>query len=654
MYNMESQFYNMVGMPPLTKPYDKSGFPEYTGQPLVSGGVDWKEWNIGYLVNPLAASLVKDNRRNFKNLSTIFGEISFSRDFVFRSEFHAEFRNWERNYFLPSIYPTVSITTSRTQGLNNITTRLFWNSQNYLTYNHKFGKHAVNAVLGYSAEKSTNRETYILKYDYPTDQVPTLNQAITILNVQSDTRTNRFSESMIGSFARAMYNYGEKYYLTASVRRDGSSKFGTNKKWGIFPSFSAAWRISDESFFSSSQLKNYIDDVKIRAGYGVIGNSGIGNYNALSTLSATSSNLGSGSAVSAGYVDGRVANSNLGWESTTDRGIGADFTLLKNRISFSIDYFHKLTENMLFSMPLPIITGFSSYMSNIGSMRNRGFEYLLTTRNFVGDFNWSTSINLSYYKNKVLNTGKDKRPLISNNSYTVENKPLAGLWGTYFLGPYQDWEDVKTNPIVNASNPKWMYRSIPGTSKLYDVNGDGIIDGNDNTIIGSPNPDFIWGMTNTFGYKGFDLSIQVNGVKGGEHMMTQMEGLMARNAGNLNTVYDYYNNYWRPDRIDAKYAAPNRKSWDGTSNRGTLVFEGTYANFQNITIGYSFPKTILLRMKMNQIRIYTSIQNALLITKYPGYNPEVNSSGNSALSQGVDAGAYPLTRTISFGINVSL
>lgn len=159
---------------------------------------------------------------------------------------------------------------------------------------------------------------------------------------------------------------------------------------------------------------------------------------------------------------------------------------------------------MLFSMPLPTITGFSSYLVNIGSMRNRGFEYLVQTRNFVGEFNWTTSFNLSYYRNRVLNTGKDKRPLISNNAYTIEGKPLAGIYGTSFLGPYIDWEDVKTNPIVNPGNPKWMYRSAPGTAKLYDVNGDGIIDGNDNTIIGNPNPDFIWGMTNTFGYRGFD------------------------------------------------------------------------------------------------------------------------------------------------------
>lgn len=650
MHNMEGAFFDIVSIPPIYRPYNDNGDPEFLG--YIPG--DYREWNLPAYSNPLANGMVLDQRRSIKNISTIFGEVSILKDLVFRSEFHTEYRNWERNNFIPGSFPDAWSVT-RSNGLNNITSRLYWNSQNFLTYNKSFGKHVVNGVLGYSAELSTDRSTLIKKYDYPTDQVPTLNQAITILNAQNDARTNRSSEAMIGSFARAMYNYGGKYYLTASVRRDGSSKFGSNKKWGVFPSLSAAWRISEEAFFSP--ILPYIGDLKVRGGWGIIGNSGIGNYNASSTLTATSYVLGSGSAVSAGYVDGRIANSNLGWESTTDFGLGVDAELLKNRISLSVDYYHRRTENMLFDMPLPTITGFGSYMVNIGSMQNRGLEYQIQTRNLVGDFTWSTSFNLSYYRNRVLNTGKDKRPLIRNsNSYTIENKPLAGIWGMNFLGPYKDWEDVKTNPIVNPTSPIWRDRSSPGTNKMQDVNGDGVINGLDNTILGSPNPDFIWGMTNTFGYKGFDLSVQINGVQGGDRLMTQMEGVMSKALGYGNVVYEYYNNYWRPDRTDAKYAAPTRKSWDGTSDRGTLVFKGTYVNIQNIALGYTLSKHLLQKIGpgVGQLRFYGSVQNAFLITKYPGFNPEVNASGSSALSQGVDAGSYPMTRVIAFGINMSL
>ena len=651
--SMESYFSGLITSLPIVAPYDENGDPAWVGNFAgVPGPWQWREWNMGGGVNPLVNYLIKDERQTAKSLSTIFGEINITKDLVFRSEFHTEFKFWERNYFLPTSYPTGSSYTSRPQGLNNISTRLYWNSQNFLTYNHIFGKHSVNAILGYSAEETSYRSSYISKYDYATDQVETLNQAITILSAQNDARTNKSSESMIGSFARAMYNYAGKYYLTASVRRDGSSKFGANKRWGVFPSFSAAWRISDERFFEP--LKQYINDLKIRGGWGIIGNSGIGNYNALSTLTATSYIEGTGSTLSPGYVDGRVANAGLGWESTTDYGFGTDVELLKSRISFSVDYFYKLTEDMLFSMPLPTITGFSSYMVNIGSMRNRGFEYLVKTRNITGKFNWTTDFNLSYYRNRVLNTGKDKRPLINNNAYTIEGKPLAGIWGTHFLGAYDDWEDVKTNPIVNANNPKWMYRSAPGTQKLEDINGDGIIDGSDYTILGNPNPDFIWGMTNTFEYKGFDLSVQINGVQGGDHIMTAMESVMARASGSANIAYAYYDNYWRPDRTDALYAAPTRKSWDGTSSRGTLLYKGTYVNFQNVAFGYTLPRSLMQKVNLSQVRIYTSIQNALFLTKYPGYNPEVNYAGNSALSQGMDNGSYPLTRIVSFGINVSL
>jgi TonB-linked SusC/RagA family outer membrane protein len=649
MYNMEGAFYDIVTIPPIYRAYDDNGDPEFLG--YIPG--DYREWNLPAYSNPLANDLVKDKRRTIRTLSTLFGEINITKGLTFRSEFHTEYRNEERNYFVPSSLPDAWSTT-RSMGLSDIWSRLYWNSQTFLTYNRTLGKHSVNAILGYSAEESSSRDALIRKYDYPTDHVPTLNQAITLLNVQSDASTYKSSETMIGSFARLMYNFDGKYYFTGSVRRDGSSKFGEDKKWGIFPSFSAAWRVSDESFFSP--IKQYINDFKIRGGWGIIGNSGIGNYNSLSTLNATSYVLGTGSTLSPGYVDGRVANSALGWESSKDFDLGVDVELLKSRISFSIDYFYKLTEDMLFSMPLPTITGFSSYMVNIGSMRNRGFEYMLQTHNIVGNFNWTTNFNLSYYKNRVLNTGKDKRPLISNNSYTIEGRPLAGLWGMDFLGPYKDWEDVKTNPIVNSTNPLWRDRSAPGTNKMNDVNGDGVINGLDNTILGSPNPDFIWGITNNLTYKGFDLSIQVNGVQGGDRLMTQMESVMSKGLGYGNVVYEYFDNYWRPDRTDAKYAAPTRKSWDGTSDRGTLVFKGTYVNIQNIAIGYTLPKSIIQRSGwgLKNLRFYAAVRNALMITDYPGFNPEVNDSGNSSLSQGVDAGAYPMTRTVSFGINMSL
>ena len=640
-------FYNAVTMPPIWNPTNADGDPIFYGNTLLD---PW-DWNFAFFVNPLHLFQKQDKRKNFKNLATVYGEIDIIKGLKFRSEFHTEYRFRERNFFNPSSVPTTSATFSRSQGIYEGNNRMYWNSQNFLTYQREFGQHAISAVAGYSVEETRFRSSYMTKYDYPTDIFPTLNQGLSVLNAQNDVRTNVSSEAMIGSFGRVMYNYAGKYYLTGSIRRDGSSKFGSDKKWGVFPSVSAAWRISDESFFEP--LQRYISDLKIRGGWGVIGNAGITNYLALATLSSSSYVLGAGSTVAPSYTEGKIANSLLGWEETTDWSAGIDAELLANRINLSVDYFYRHTRNMLFNMPLPVITGFNSYMANIGAMRNRGFEYSINSRNLVGAFKWTTSANLSYYRNRVLDIGKDKRPLVNNDGITTEGRPLANIYGGVFLGPYRDWEDVKTSPIVNANNPDWRFRSSPGSPKLADVNGDGIIDASDNTVIGSSIPDFIWGITNTFEYKGFDLTVQMNGTKGGDVSMRQMEGVFARGLGNMNTTYDYYNNYWTPTNTDAKYAAPNRKSYDGTNTSGTLLYKGTFANIQNIAFGYTLPAHVVDRLNLSRVRLYTTIVNAWYITKFPGYNPEANAQGDNALSQGINRDSYPMSRSVSFGVNLS-
>ncbi|MEX2594228.1 MAG: SusC/RagA family TonB-linked outer membrane protein, partial [Anditalea sp.] len=428
--NSNNPFYNALSLPPIWAPTDENGVPHYYGTESTYEN-PWF-WNLDFAVNPLSTFQIKDTRRTIKNLATLYGEFDLMEHLTFRTEFHTQIRFWERGYFLPNAMPNKSQPFSRSRGINQMNSNFMWNSQNFLTYSREFEGHSLNAMMGYSIDETTYRSTYITKYDYPTDLIPTLNQGTTVVDAQNDVRTNQSSESMIGSFARLMYDFKSKYYFTGSIRRDGSSKFGKENKWGVFPSFSVAWRASDEAFFAP--LRQYISDLKIRGGWGVIGNAGISNYLALSTLNSGAYVLGSGSTIAPSYVDGKVANPSLGWEETTDYGVGTDVELLDSRVMLSVDYFYRLTENMLFNMPLPIITGFNSYMANVGSMRNRGFEYSITTRNITGAFDWSTSANLSYYRNRVLDIGKDKRPIIFSNAYTSEGRPLAGLWGYHNLG----------------------------------------------------------------------------------------------------------------------------------------------------------------------------------------------------------------------------
>ncbi len=476
--------------PPILPVFNQDGTPYLLGAINLNS---YQNWNLTALINPYHVFLKTDKRQTARNLTTLFGEIRITDKLTFRSELHNEFRYWERNTYSPSTAATRNTATDRTTGSNTITSRFYWNLQNVLTYQNTFGRHNLTAMAGYSAEEAKYKTSYILKYDFPVDQIPTLNQAITILNAQSDASTSLSSESLIGSFGRLMYNYAGKYYFTSSVRRDASSKFGKEHKWGIFPSVSFAWRISDESFFTP--LKQFINDWKIRGGWGKTGNSGIGNYNAISTLGTLNYVLGSTSAVSAAYETNKVANSALGWETNTDWSIATDVQFLNNRISLSVDYFYRLTQDLLYNKPLPVITGFNSYLTNIAKMRNRGFEWALTTHNLTHQLKWTTNFNLYYYRNRVLDITS---PLNGDGTYTTENRPLACLFGPVDLGAFDDWEDVKTHPIFGATTAKWITRSNPGTPKIADVNGDGILDLSDYTVIWFCFPGFYLGNDKQF------------------------------------------------------------------------------------------------------------------------------------------------------------
>ncbi len=629
---------------PILPVFNPDGTPFYTGSVLNN----FTNWNLTMMINPYHVFLKTDKRQTFKNLATVFSEITIVDHLVLRTELHNEIRQWERNAYSPTYAATRTTPTDRTTGTNEISSRFYWNLQNVLTYQNSFGKHNLTLMAGYSAEEAKYRSTNITKYDFPSDEINTLNQGITILNAQNDAGTRRSSEALIGSFGRIMYNFGGRYYLTSSIRRDASSKFGKEHQWGIFPSVSLAWRVSDEPFFEP--LKKFVNDWKIRGGWGKTGNSGIGNYNAISTLGALNYVLGASSTTSGAFEANKVANPSLGWETNTDWSIASDIQLFNDRISLSVDYFYRLTDDLLYRKPLPVITGFDSYLTNIARMRNKGFEWVLTTRNFTGKFNWTTNLNLYYFRNRVLDITS---PLNGDGTYITGDRPLGCLWGPADLGAFDDWEDVKTNPIFGATTASWRTRSNPGTPKIADVNGDGMLDASDYTVIGSPYPDFTWGMTNTIGYRNFDMTIQMNGTVGGDINMVNL-GTTAQGNGQTNVTYFYFDNYWTPDRTDGSYACPTRKSYDKSDVSGALIFKGTFTNIQFITLGYTLPRSVTEKIHVGNARIFTNVQNAWMFTKFPGYNPETNSKGDDPTSQGIDRGAYPLSRTVSLGINLTL
>jgi len=646
-----TMWYNALIAPPVRAARNEDGTPHYIGT-IVGGPFDW---NLELLINPLCFFERKDLRNRVRFLTGAYTEINIMKDLTFRTEINASLSALRNDRFTPSTFPTSEVPTTRSQGENETQQSFLWNSQNYLTYNKRFAEHSVTAMLGFSADEETYKRSFIRIYDYPMNMIPTLNQGTVVLNAVDDIRTEQSRQRMIGSYGRLMYNYAGKYYLTASVRRDGSSKFGPKQKWGVFPSFSVAWRISDEAFMSSL---DFISDMKIRATMGQIGMSNIGNYQYIPTLGSQGYFLGqSANTLGAGYYPSRIPNDMLRWEKHQDYDIGLDLSLFNGRVGFEYDYYFRKINDILFNISLPWWTGFNTTRQNIGSMQNKGQEFTVRTRNFIGrDFKWNTNFNIYYNRNKVTDLGLSKTPLTETYNRTYEGRPLGTHWLYHVVGIYSDWEQLKSTPIwATSSTTPWTMPGL-GMPIYEDINGDGFIDANDKTICGNAEPDFLYGIINTFQYKNFDLSIQINGRYGGDVFMPEWSQLCASGRSAINIPKWYYDNYWRPDRPNAKYMAPQRKENNGQSRNDSDAFleKGTYLNIQNVVLGYNVPRSFSQKVAVQNARVYLSIQNLYMFTKYHGFNPDASDAGENPLAQGLDRGStYPMSRTVSLGLSVS-
>ncbi|WP_304064216.1 SusC/RagA family TonB-linked outer membrane protein [Pedobacter glucosidilyticus] len=641
-------FGTALAMPPIFAPFDAAGKPAYLGS-VVNGPYDF---DLGGQINPYSLLAITTNGYNFRNIGSVYGDVKFLKDFNFRSELNTEIRNRTGEYFSPTTVPTTSTPNSRSVGVSEAQNRIYLNTQNILSYVKQLKQHAITAVVGFQAEKTTYKDTYLKKLDFFVDDITALANSSTIDNPLNDVRTNPRTSTMLGVFTRLLYNFNSRYYLTASFRRDGSSKFGPDNKYGNFPSFSAAWRISDEPFMKG--IKKVVSDWKIRSGWGKVGNSSIADYLALNRL-ATSDYTFGGTTASyyIGTNDVGIPYTQLGWESTEDFNIATDVTLLNGRVDFTYEYFNRKTTDMLYNVALVGATGFSSQTRNISAMRNRGMEFTVNSKNLIGTFKWNTNFNISYVRNKVLDLGPQKNPLIGTDTRSEEGKPLSNIFGFSYLHPYRDWEEVKTTPIIYGATV--ITRSVPGDGRYADVNMDGIIDVNDYTVIGNPQPDFVFGMNNAFAYKRFDMNVQLSGVVGGDiNLRSFRRNVFGGNSGTNNVPQFFFDNYWRPDRPDAKYEAPNRKSYTKQFTTSSQNIEkGTFLNINNVTLGYTIPTKVLSRYKISNCRLYLSVQNAFMFTGYHGFNPEANVAGIDARTQGTDETSYPLARTASFGLNLS-
>lgn len=524
-------------------------------------------------------------------------------------------------------------------------------SENYLTYTAQVGKGNLTALAGYSYQKTNTVRFGALTQELLSDDFSFYNLAAGQL--QTRRVTSSFTESEIQSqFGRLNYDFDNRYLFTATIRRDGASNFAANNKYAIFPSGAFGWRISNEDFFNKD---GKISNLKLRASYGVTGNQAISPYQSLAELQVTPATaIDTDPSVSVA----QEVNPDLKWESSYQTNIGLDIGLIDNRINLSLDYYNIDTKDLLLiATTTPVYSGATdlAVFQNIGEINNRGFEISLNSKNVVkGDLRWSTDFNLSTNKNQVvaLINGADiigsAAPgyFAGKDTYILREGQAVGLfWGQEYQGVYQGGDVPAGTALVGQFEA--------GDPLFTDVDGDGAITSNDNKIIGDPNPDFTWGLTNNISYKNWDLNIFFQGSQGGEILNLTNVQLFNGDSNSSTAVLDA----WTPSNTDTDI--PRNVASRGREISTRFLEDGSYIRLKNIAVGYNFPAEVTNKLNIGGARLTISAQNLLTFTKYSGLDPEVSyfgsggqSSGEANVVQGHDFGNYPTLRSVNFSLNI--
>ncbi len=602
--------------------------------------------STGMFPNPNWYRVLQEKLDNFKTnrlLGNVYAELELLRGLKFRTHADVDLGGETHNNFVPStsvgqVFVAPPQKATGTYGTVNYNS---WLNENILSYNTVIGKaHSIDALVGYTAQQFRADSSYINGTDFPDDDIHWLSNAATKTSASSYTSV----WSLVSMIGRLNYAYKDKYLLSGAVRRDGSSRFGVDRKWGWFPSVSAGWVVSEEPFLQAVPALSFL---KLRASYGLTGNNNIGNYNSIARIGVT--NYVFANALSPGKSITELGNPDLGWETTKQFDAGLDIGLFGDRLYFTYDYYRKVTDGMLYSVELPRASGFSSVKYNIGKFNFWGHEFGISSRNLTGELKWNTDLNITIARNKVMQLGTNNTPIggyAEQGDYwrTEVGRPMGQFYGYVFDGVYMTQQEFQSQPKHASSDV--------GTVRMKDTNGDKMVDINDRTFIGDPTPKFIFGISNDFRYKRFDLNFVISGAVGGKIMDVSYE--MTQNLDAVFNVRKEMANAWRSEQNPGNGLVPRTK--DGTTalyrfTNNSWVFDGTFATLKNITLGYTLPFRNLKYIK--DLRVYGSIQQALVLTKYRGMNPEVSANGLDGLRQGVDNTAYPVPRTFSLGVNVN-
>lgn len=527
-------------------------------------------------------------------------------------------------------------------------------------YDFKLGNHNFNIMLGGSSEDSNIGYTTSQQYSkpFPNDAITGSFDGTKVTSTTNSVTENT-PKKLLSLFGRLQYNYLERYMLSASLRYDGCSVFGANNKWGIFPAISGGWMISNEQFFKNLNL-SWWNTLKLRASYGVTGN------NAISNTAAYPSLAGSIYAGTAGYRANSLGNPDLGWEKTKSTDVAIDLGFLNNRIQLSLDWYTKNTTDLLYQVPSEGASGFTSVWDNLGDIHNEGFEIELNTRNLIGEFTWNTAFNLSFNKNEVKALGKDNTPVYSgfdkNNMSNVlmVGKPINTFYMYDAIGVWKSQAEIDEYSALHGGQPVTFEgkRIQPGDIRYKDVNNDGIYDkNNDRDYLGSPTPKFVFGMTNTFTYKDFDLSVLLTAQTGGKIFGVLGRAFDRPSMGSSSNALGRWRNAWWSEEEQGDGKTPYILS---TTTGATLdsrwLYSSDFLQIKNLTLGYKLP---INPKFISYARVYISIENlAKWDNYYGGYSPEAantasSSSPGGSSAVGLDYSGYPTPRIFTLGINVN-
>lgn len=606
------------------------------------------------------AELLTNNLVRSNVNGSIYADLRLFKDIVFRSEVNGGFDWAKALQFNP---------TFKYGDYENKTANLteYWSNSHYWTwkevasYNHTFSqKHVIYATVGY--ELNYNQWNGITGYvqNFFSNDLKTLN-----LGDAKSARLDEYkgSQSLQSFISRLNYTFNNKYSLTATFRTDQSSKFAPGKQTGYFPAAAVSWRLSEESFMSG--IKSVADNIKLRLGYGEVGNQGVPNYLYGSALKPSVTGFGTG------FLLDKISSPDLTWETAVQTDAGIDFSLFGNRIDATFDYFNKTSQKFLFQAALPAFLvgegAAGSYLGGVnppyingGKLSNKGFEFSINSRNIISkDVKWSTTLIFSHYKNKVLSLANGT-PFISGNiangfltrgvTRTEVGHSVGEFYGYVTDGLFRTEEELRSakpqfgNPVSKAGT--WY-----GDIRYKDLNNDGIIDNKDQTYIGNPNPTFTYGITNNISYKSVDLSIFLNGSYGAK-ILNAINYSIAGLSGLYTNQLASAANYWTPTNPTSNIPAPRAGSDNPnlfTSDR--FVESGSYLRIQNVMLGWSVPAKWVRKAKFNRLRVYASGQNLYTFTKYKGLDPEIGSMNQSVFLTNIDFGRYPSARTVTFGIN---